>query len=218
MTHTVEKIGGTSMSRLDELRDTLIVGDRDKARLYGRIFVVSAFAGITDLLLEQKKSGAPGAFAAFMSDDTGHAWHDRLDQVARAMTAAHARVLDHPADIDRADAFVHDRVLGARNCLIDLQRLCAHGHFRLSEHAGPTRELLSGLGEAHSAFVATLLLQRAGLPLPAYPHLLRHACGYALADQGADTRLIQDYLGHRNIQHTVRYTAANPARFERLWR
>ena len=59
--------------------------------------------------------------------------------------------------------------------------------------------------------------ERAGLPLPVYPHMLRHACGYALADQGADTRLIQDYLGHRNIQHTVRYTAANPRRFEKLW-
>ena len=58
----------------------------------------------------------------------------------------------------------------------------------------------------------------AGLPLPAHPHMLRHACGFALADQGADTRLIQDYLGHRNIQHTVLYTAANPARFEKLWR
>ncbi len=57
-----------------------------------------------------------------------------------------------------------------------------------------------------------------GLPLPVHPHMLRHACGFALADQGADTRLIQDYLGHRNIQHTVRYTAANPARFEKLWR
>ena len=44
--------------------------------------------------------------------------------------------------------------------------------------------------------------------------MLRHACGFALADQGADTRLIQDYPGHRNIQHTVRYTATNPARFE----
>jgi type 1 fimbriae regulatory protein FimB len=48
--------------------------------------------------------------------------------------------------------------------------------------------------------------------------VFRNACGFALADQGADTRLIQDYLGHRNIQHTVIYTAANPARFERLWR
>jgi type 1 fimbriae regulatory protein FimB len=58
----------------------------------------------------------------------------------------------------------------------------------------------------------------AGLPVDAHPHMLRHACGFALADQGADTRLIQDYLGHRNIQHTVMYTATNPARFERLWR
>jgi type 1 fimbriae regulatory protein FimB len=58
----------------------------------------------------------------------------------------------------------------------------------------------------------------ASLPVAVHPHMLRHACGYALADQGADTRLIQDYLGHRNIQHTVRYTATNPARFERLWR
>jgi type 1 fimbriae regulatory protein FimB len=47
--------------------------------------------------------------------------------------------------------------------------------------------------------------------------MLRHAWGFALADQGADTRLIQDYLGHR-IQYTVQYTATNPARFERLWR
>jgi len=59
--------------------------------------------------------------------------------------------------------------------------------------------------------------KRAGLGA-VHPHMLRHACGFALADQGADTRLIQDYLGHRNIQHTVMYTATNPARFERLWR
>jgi type 1 fimbriae regulatory protein FimB len=49
----------------------------------------------------------------------------------------------------------------------------------------------------------------AALPLLAHPHKLRHACGFALANQGADTRLIQAYLGHRNIQHTVRYTATN---------
>ena len=60
--------------------------------------------------------------------------------------------------------------------------------------------------------------KQADLPIAAHPHMLRHACGFALADQGADTRLIQDYLGHRNIQHTVRYTATNPARFARLWR
>jgi type 1 fimbriae regulatory protein FimB len=60
--------------------------------------------------------------------------------------------------------------------------------------------------------------EAAALPFLAHPHMLRHACGFALADRGADTRLIQNYLGHRNLQHIVRYTAANPARFEKLWR
>lgn len=59
--------------------------------------------------------------------------------------------------------------------------------------------------------------QRAGLRVKVHPHMLRHACGYALANQGLDTRLIQDYLGHRNIHHTVLYTASNPGRFQRAW-
>lgn len=59
--------------------------------------------------------------------------------------------------------------------------------------------------------------QRAGLALPVHPHMLRHACGYNLAERGNDTRLIQDYLGHRNIRHTVRYTVSNAARFNTAW-
>ncbi|EAB2306355.1 tyrosine-type recombinase/integrase [Salmonella enterica] len=59
--------------------------------------------------------------------------------------------------------------------------------------------------------------KKATLTVNPHPHMLRHACGYALADNGVDTRLIQDYLGHRNIRHTVRYTAANAARFEGIW-
>lgn len=58
---------------------------------------------------------------------------------------------------------------------------------------------------------------KANLPLTIHPHMLRHACGYNLADRGNDTRLIQDYLGHRNIRHTVRYTATNAARFACAW-
>lgn len=59
--------------------------------------------------------------------------------------------------------------------------------------------------------------QQACLPLNIHPHMLRHACGYNLAELGNDTRLIQDYLGHRNIRHTVIYTAANAARFKNAW-
>jgi type 1 fimbriae regulatory protein FimE len=57
----------------------------------------------------------------------------------------------------------------------------------------------------------------AGLPFVPHPHQLRHACGYYLASHGHDTRAIQDYLGHKNIQHTVRYTEMAPHRFESFW-
>ncbi|EBB6210756.1 MULTISPECIES: tyrosine-type recombinase/integrase [unclassified Salmonella] len=60
--------------------------------------------------------------------------------------------------------------------------------------------------------------EKAGITIRVHPHMLRHACGYELAEQGMDTRLIQDYLGHRNIRHTVHYTAGNAARFARAWK
>ncbi len=63
------------------------------------------------------------------------------------------------------------------------------------------------------------ILERAGveanLAFKAHPHMLRHACGYALANKG---HALQAYLGHRNIQHTVRYTELSPARFKDFWR
>lgn len=58
----------------------------------------------------------------------------------------------------------------------------------------------------------------AGLSFKAHPHMLRHACGYALANKGHDTRALQAYLGHCNIQHTVRYTELAPTRFKDFWR
>jgi integrase len=66
------------------------------------------------------------------------------------------------------------------------------------------------------------MVERAGaeakLGFNAHPHMLRHACGYALANKGHDTRALQAYLGHKNIQHTVRYTELSPARFKNFWR
>src|SRR5271169_2995547 len=66
------------------------------------------------------------------------------------------------------------------------------------------------------------MIERAGtearLGFKAHPHMLRHACGYTLANKGHDTRALQAYLGHRNIQHTVRYTELSPTRFRDFWR
>jgi integrase len=58
----------------------------------------------------------------------------------------------------------------------------------------------------------------AGLGLKVHPHMLRHACGFALANAGRDTRSLQAYLGHSNIQHTVRYTELAPDRFKDSWK
>jgi integrase len=60
--------------------------------------------------------------------------------------------------------------------------------------------------------------ERAGFDFPVHCHMLRHGCGYSLANAGHDTRAIQDWLGHRSIQHTVRYTELSPMRFKDFWR
>jgi type 1 fimbriae regulatory protein FimB/type 1 fimbriae regulatory protein FimE len=80
-----------------------------------------------------------------------------------------------------------------------------------SERGGPIsaagfRKLLARTGQA------------AGFDFGVHPHMLRHACGYKLANDGRDTRTIQDYLGHKNIQHTVRYTQLSAQRFKGLWK
>jgi len=65
------------------------------------------------------------------------------------------------------------------------------------------------------------LVKRAGkvaqLGSDCHPHMLRHSCGYYLANKGADTRAIQAYLGHRSISNTVRYTELAPGRFKDFW-
>lgn len=66
--------------------------------------------------------------------------------------------------------------------------------------------------------LVTRASQAANLPFPAHPHMLRHACGFKLANDGHDTRALQHYLGHKNITHTVRYTELAPDRFKTFWR
>jgi type 1 fimbriae regulatory protein FimE len=81
----------------------------------------------------------------------------------------------------------------------------------VSERGGPmtdsnVRKMLTRLGQA------------AKLPFPTHPHMLRHACGFKLANDGHDTRALQAYLGHRSIRHTVRYTELAPDRFKSFFK
>jgi type 1 fimbriae regulatory protein FimB/type 1 fimbriae regulatory protein FimE len=83
-------------------------------------------------------------------------------------------------------------------------------HLFVSERGGPLTENAVGKLVARAG-------EAAGLELEVHPHMLRHACGYYLANKGTDTRAIQAYLGHRHIQHTVRYTELAADRFNGLW-
>jgi len=80
---------------------------------------------------------------------------------------------------------------------------------------------VSERGAVMAVATARGIIQRAGkiagLSLSVHPHMLRHACGFYLASRGHDTRAIQAYLGHRNIQHTVRYTELSSKRFQDFW-
>jgi len=107
---------------------------------------------------------------------------------------------------------VHPIVGDELRALRRLRREYPEGRFVFqTELKGPmtppgVRRLIARIGAA------------SGLPWPVHPHMLRHACGFKLANDGHDTRALQDYLGHRNIQHTVRYTELAAGRFKDFWR
>lgn len=161
--HTVEKIGGTSMSNYEAVRDNIILGGRNKDELYQRIFVVSAYGGVTNELLEHKKTGEPGVYALFADAESDWAWGDDLSKLVKYLTDLNAELFDEPMQRNQADQFITDRIEGVRGCLIDLQRLCSYGQFQLEEHLLTVREMLAGIGEAHSAFNTALKLQQEGI-------------------------------------------------------
>ena len=161
--HSVEKIGGTTMSNVDVVLDNVLIGNRESDALYHRIFVVSAYAGITDALLENKRTGAAGVFAHFAGSDSEWAWGDSLSEAGASMKAVNAKLFGNRAHRRTADQFVRERIEGVRSCLVDLQRLCSYGHFNLETHLNTVRELLASVGEAHSAHNTALLLQERGV-------------------------------------------------------
>ncbi|MCK5778407.1 MAG: aspartate kinase, partial [Rhodospirillales bacterium] len=162
-THTVHKIGGTSMSDIKTVFDNILIAGRSGEDIYNRIFVVSAYGGVTDMLLENKKTGEPGVYALYAGSDNDWAWGDALSKLQSHMLEINADAFDDESDRKLADRFVQERVEGVRNCLIDLQRICGYGHFKLEEHLMTVREMISGIGEAHSAHNTMLLLRRRGV-------------------------------------------------------
>jgi len=162
--HSVEKIGGTSMSQTQDVLQNIwlrpqTVAEGSQPTLYQRVFVVSAYAGMTNGLLEHKKTGEAGVYALFSDMDESRPWEPKLYEVLDTMLAKNAEMFaEHPLVQKRADQFISGRIDDVAQCLRHLESVCTFGHFQLDDHLHRVREMLSALGEAHSAYNSVQLL------------------------------------------------------------
>ncbi|GAB6193715.1 aspartate kinase [Desulfocastanea catecholica] len=153
----VEKIGGTTMSRFGEVLDNVIL--RDKNDIYNRIYVVSAYSGITNELLEHKKTGQPGIYQAFSENEDYEPAMLKLKEKLCALNHSFAAI---GLDVKTADSFVCERIAFAVNILKSMENVLSSGYVNRIEMLLAARELLSSIGEMHSAFNSTNILQNLG--------------------------------------------------------
>jgi aspartate kinase len=162
-THTIEKIGGTSMSNYEAVRDNIMLKPQRHESLFQRVFVVSAYGGITNQLLEDKKDGTAGVYGLFANSSEDQSWLTAIDDVRNNLYAINAELFSDATQCQQANDFIGGRLDKARQCLADLQSLCRHGHFALESQLSTVREMLASVGEAHSAWNTATLLQRDGI-------------------------------------------------------
>lgn len=157
---TVEKIGGTSMSALNKVIQNIILFEREGAERYNHIYVVSAFSGVTDMLLENKKTGRPGVYHRIAKHLD---FHDQLEQVGESLKHINKSQADLGLDLDLADWFITMRLDRARVYLDNLVNILASGYVSKEGILLAAREILASIGEAHSAFNLSNILQHMGL-------------------------------------------------------
>ena len=157
---TVEKIGGTSMSAFADVLRNIILYNRTGAELYNRIFVVSAYAGVTNLLLENKKTGEPGVYHRITEHKK---FHQALDEVATKLKALNRQYEPLGLDLAVADAFIEQRIQDAKTYLNSLTNILASGYVSSSNILQAAREILASIGETHSAFNSVNILQNRGI-------------------------------------------------------
>jgi aspartate kinase len=157
---TVEKIGGTSMSRFGELIANVIVAKRPAGQYYNRIFVVSAYANVTNWLLEHKKSGVPGIYQKFAE---GGDYRAELESILKKLKAINAEFAPSGLDVGKADAFIEERIVRTREYLDSMAHVLSSGYIERSNILLAAREMLASIGESHSAFNSVLMLKAKGI-------------------------------------------------------
>ncbi len=154
---SIEKIGGTSMSRFSEIVDNIIL--KDKELTYGRIYVVSAYAGITNDLLEHKKTNQPGIYKLFEDQQN---YPIKMIRLQESLYKLNETFSDAGLDVEAANDFIGDRIDQAINILRSMDNVLASGYVTRDELLLAARELLASLGEMHSAFNSANILKNRG--------------------------------------------------------
>lgn len=153
---TVEKIGGTSMSRFsDVLNNILLKGPKNN-----RIFVVSAYGGVTNLLLEDKKTKKPGIYRKFEQEE---AFSRALDELKTHLFSINEGFVDLGLDIDQANSYIAKRIDQSHSYLNSMREVIASGYVEKANILLAARELLASIGEAHSAWNSTFIAQKHGI-------------------------------------------------------
>jgi len=157
---TVEKIGGTSMSQFQDVLNNIIKGNRKGDALYNRIFVVSAYNNVTNWLLEHKKTGEPGIYHKFLQ---GEDFSSALDDFCKRLLLINDGFADIGLDLKEARDFIRFRVDQAKTILYSLSKVLASGYVNQTDIYLAAREILSSIGEAHSAWNSTNILNNNGI-------------------------------------------------------
>jgi aspartate kinase len=155
---SVEKIGGTSMSRFDDVLRNIML--RDSKHVYGRVYIVSAYAGVTNQLLEHKKTGQAGVYATFVS---GGDFGSQLAALTGKLKAINKELAPLGLDLASADAFLEKRMKELRAYLDSMRHVLASGYLRRDNVLLAAREMLAAIGEAHSAFNSVEILRAKGI-------------------------------------------------------
>ncbi|SMD09772.1 aspartate kinase [Desulfocicer vacuolatum DSM 3385] len=153
----IEKIGGTSMSRFSEIVDNIIL--KDKEHTFGRIYVVSAYAGVTNDLLEHKKTNQPGIYKLFEDQQN---YPIKMIRLQKSLYKLNETFRDIGLDVEAANNFIGDRIDQAINILRSMDNVLASGYVSRKELLLAAMELLASLGEMHSAFNSANILKNRG--------------------------------------------------------
>ncbi len=154
---SVEKVGGTSMTQFGDVLENIIL--KDKKNPYGRIFVVSAYSGVTNLLLENKKTKAPGIYSEFVKKNS---CDDTLVELEKMLTSLNENYRSIGLDVDKANAFIIDRIAQIKNYLENMAELISSGYVDKVNIWQQAREILASTGEAHSAFNSANIVSNNG--------------------------------------------------------